>query len=397
MTVPSVAPVVRYRGPLTVLCCLAMFLYAVYFGAIGVILPSLGETFGLGPAVQGALFPAQFAGFVPGVILAGYLSDRFGRKGVLLIGIAAYALGLLCFGIAPQFGWLLAASVLIGGGSGAMETVASVLATDLYPERRAFVVNALQIAFGAGAAVGPYVAQILLGNGLSWRSLYFGFMAANLALFAMLAFIPLGRTDSGDDEAIDFRALIRILRQPAYLALCLAQALYVGAEVAFGSWMPTYFRLLPGGIPLSGPVVTIFWIAMTIGRTIVSPLAGRIPLLRLTIVLALLSAVFAVGTLLTDTPVTVTVCVVGVGLCFSGIFGLILAEAGERYPAVSGSAFGGIMASGGVGGALLPWLVGIAATLPFGWRGALLLVPIASLGVALLAYAVGRKTVTTVP
>lgn len=368
-----------------------MGLYSLYFGAISVLLPYFGLAFGLGTAVQGSLFPAEFAGFVPGVLLSGYLSDRWGRKSVLLVGIGAYTVGLFLFGIAPRFDLALLAAALIGGGSGALETVASALVADLYPERRAFVINALQVVFGIGAAIGPFLAQVLLSGGTDWRVLYIVVAIVNALLTAFL-FVQVSPPRATEGEAIDFAALLKMLQRPVYQALCLAEGLYVGAEVGFASWMPTYFRSLPDGQRWEGIVVTVFWVAMIVGRMVVSPLIGRVSLMRLTIVLSLISMAFAFLALFFPSPLGVLFCVVGVGLGFSGIFGLIIAKGGDLYPQWAGSAFGGIVASGGIGGALLPWIIGFIATSPLGWHGAMFLVPLAMFGVGLIAFVVRRRT-----
>jgi FHS family glucose/mannose:H+ symporter-like MFS transporter len=351
-----------------------MALYALYFGAIGVMLPFVGATFRLGPAVAGRLFPADFAGFIAGVLLCGTLSDRFGRKAVLLVSIAANGVGLVLFGAAPSFHLALAATALIGAGTGAMETVASAMASDLVPERRAFILNAIQIAFGIGAATGPTLAHWLMTHGTPWRTLYLALAAGSGLLFLFLAFQSVPHTRH-DAEAVRFSALLELLKQPVFLALCLAQSLYVGAEVGF-AWMPTYFtRVVPDGAARAGVVMTVFWIAMTIGRFATSALVQRIALLRLTLILAVAGAVGSAFTLLPLPPLAVACFVAWTGLAFSGIFGLILAEAGERYSTQTGTAFGGIVAAGGIGGAVVPWAIGALVDTSAGWRGALLLVP----------------------
>jgi FHS family glucose/mannose:H+ symporter-like MFS transporter len=362
-----------------------MFLYSIYFGALSVMLPFIGASFGLGPAAEGRLFPANFGGFVGGVLVCGYLSDRWGRKAVLLLGIAIYALGLTLFGAAPTFALALLASALVGAGSGAMEAVASALVSDLYPGRRASILNAIQVAFGAGAAFSPTLAHALLMNGTDWRRLYFGLAVANMALFLVLAVQSLPRSTHGS-EALNFAALRAVLRQPAFGALCLAQAIYVGAETGFFSWMPTYFeKRLPGGAAWAGLVVTVFWIAMTIGRMATGGLLGRIPLLCLTMLLSLGGAAGSALALLGRSPLAVMTFVALTGLLYSGIFGLILAEAGERFPEVAGTVFGGVVAAGGFGGALIPWAIGALAATPLDWRGALWMVPILSVSIAALA------------
>ncbi len=376
---------------LAVTCHLALFLFALYFGGISIVLPSLGKAFRLGSDVEGRLFPASFSGFVVGVLLCGYLSDRWGRKVVLIVASCAYGLGLLLTSLVPVFSLVLAAAALIGAGSGAIETVASALAADLYPERRALLVNAVQIAFGAGAAIGPYFAHFMLSRGADWRLLYLELAGAQFALMALLAVQRVPPVPHGS-EAVDFKALMRVLGQPVFLALCLAQGLYVGAEVGFAVWMPTYFRnSLPGGIVWEGVVVTIFWVAMTVGRIVVGPLIGRIPLLQLGILLAVGGAVGAALVTVWTTPLVVIACVAFTGFWLSGIFGLILAESGARFPTLSGSVFGGVTASGGIGGAIVPWAMALLAGTALHWRGALLLIPVAVSGVALTLWLIARS------
>ena len=70
------------------------------------------------------------------------------------------------------------------------------------------------------------------------------------------------------------------------------------------------------------------------------------------------------------------------GLALSAIYGFILAEAGELFPTVVGTVFGGIVASGGAGGAIVPWMIGVAASTSLGWRGALGIIPLTALGMA---------------
>ena len=381
----------RGRAPLAALCCAALFLYAVYLGAIGILLPALGIAFHLGPAVEGRLFPANFAGFIVGVLLCGTLSDRVGRKPVLLGGIVLYAFALALAGRASSFGMALASFALIGMGTGATETVASALAADLFPERRAFILNALQVAFGVGAACSPSLAHRLLLHGTDWRTLLLGLAFANAVLFVATACVRVPDTAAGD-EVWDPAALRGVLRQPAFLALCLSQALYVGAETGVSSWMPTYFeRRLPGGAAWAGLVVTVFWVAMTVGRMAVGSGIARLSLARLAGGLGVGGAVGAGLALVWTTPLTVMAFVTLTGLCFSGIFGLVLAEAGDRFPRASGTVFGGVVAAGGVGGAAMPWAIGALTETVWGWRGALALVPVASvlLAVILLRLPVG--------
>ena len=371
------------------MCCGALFLFAVYLGAIGVFLPVLGKAFGLGPAVQGQVFPANFGGFIVGVLLCGYLSDRLGRKRVLMGAMGLFALALGLAGISHSFGWLLVAFALIGAGGGAMETVASALAADLFPEKRAAILNTIQVAFGAGAVVSPLLAHRLLAMGTDWHTLFFAASLANFVLLAVLSALPVPKV-AHDHEALDGAALRRIVKQPVFLALCLCQALYVGAETGFSSWLPSYFDHLPTGAAWSGLVVSAFWAAMTVGRALVGGGVRGLSLPRLAGGLAVAGATMAALTLLPNTPGLALLGVLGTGLFFSGIFGLVLAESGERFPRSAGTVFGAVVAAGGVGGAGVPWAIG-ELTEPWGWHGALALVPASAAGLAGLLLLLDRR------
>jgi FHS family glucose/mannose:H+ symporter-like MFS transporter len=381
------------RVVLIVLCHLALLLFALYFGGISVVLPSIGKSFHLGADVEGRLFPASFAGFIIGVLACGFLSDRWGRKAVLVAAMAAYALGLVLTSAAPHFALVCLAAALIGAGSGSIETVATALAADLAPDRRALLMNSVQVAFGVGAAIGPYVASVAIGRGLDWRALYISVAVCQAALLLVLALQRMPPLAAGS-EAVDLQALKRLLSQPIFLAFCLAEALYVGAEVAFAGWMPTYFNEdVPDGAKWSGAVVTVFWIAITIGRVAVCKLIDHIPVLRLAVILSIGGAAGTALALIWTIPWIVIACVAWTGICFSGIFSLILAEGGEPYPTLGGSTCGAITASGGVGGAILPWLVSVLAATSLHWRGALIVVPVAIVALAFLLALLARRPV----
>lgn len=365
-----------------------MFVYAVYLAGFGVLLPHIGAAFAAGPAAQARLFPANFCGFTAGVLAGGFLSDRLGRKLVLACGLAAYAAGLFAFASAHVFAEALLASAAIGAANGVMESGVSALAVDLFPERRAFILAAIQVGFGAGAMVGPSVAQALIRAGATWRGLLAGFAAVNGALFALFV-VERFPAAHGGYEAIDLPVLRSIALRPAFRALCLAQALYVGAEVGFFSWMPSFFgHSMRGGAAWAGAVVTLFWLGMTAGRLAVVRAVGRYRLAALCCALAAGGAVAAAGTLACGGRIPAVACIIAAGLCFSGIFSLILTEAGERYPEAAGSVFGAVIASGGLGGAAVPWLVG-ALQPALGWRMALAVVPLCLFGIVAIMRIIG--------
>src|SRR5215211_1983106 len=96
----------------------------------------------------------------------GNLSDRFGRRPVLLISLFGFGIDYLFLSFAPTIGWLFVGR-LIAGVTGASFTTASAYIADISsPEDRAKNFGMMGAAFGVGFMVGPLIGGQLSGFGL---------------------------------------------------------------------------------------------------------------------------------------------------------------------------------------------------------------------------------------
>jgi len=133
----------------------------VGFGIVMPILPFYALEFGANATVLGLLMmgfaAAQFV-FAP---LWGRLSDRVGRRPVLLATIAGTALSLLALGLAPSLAWVFAARVF-GGAFAANISVASAYIADVTAEAdRTRWMGLLGASFGIGFVLGPAIGGLL--------------------------------------------------------------------------------------------------------------------------------------------------------------------------------------------------------------------------------------------
>jgi MFS transporter, DHA1 family, tetracycline resistance protein len=160
----TAAPARQAAAPFILVCVL---IDVLGFGLIIPVLPSLiGEFagardaqaywYGTLTAVYGVM---QFA-CAP---LLGALSDRYGRRPVMLFAITGLGLDFLLMALAPSLGWLLVARV-IGGGTAANFSVASAYVADVTaPEQRAKAMGLIGAAFGIGFVFGPVLGGLLAG------------------------------------------------------------------------------------------------------------------------------------------------------------------------------------------------------------------------------------------
>ncbi|TBX20740.1 TCR/Tet family MFS transporter [Nioella sediminis] len=135
-------------------------------------------------AVWGGILAAVFAvmQFVFSPIL-GSLSDRFGRRPVLLISMGALALDYVIMALAGTIGWLLVGRVLGGITSATHATANAYMADITKPDERAARFGLLSAAFGVGFVLGPMLGGLLAG--LDTRAPFWvaaGLAAANFAL-----------------------------------------------------------------------------------------------------------------------------------------------------------------------------------------------------------------------
>ena len=142
---------------------LTIFLDLLGFGIIIPIQPFYAEAFGASPTQVtwlGAAYSVMQFLFVP---LWGRLSDRVGRRPVVLASIAFAVVGYTLFGLAGSLGMLFAARFLSGFGNANIATVHALLADITTPEERAKAMGLVGAAFGLGFIVGPGIGGLLGG------------------------------------------------------------------------------------------------------------------------------------------------------------------------------------------------------------------------------------------
>ena len=114
--------------------------------------------------------------------ILGNVSDRFGRRPILLIALLAYAVDYLCMGFAPTVAWLFAGRCIAGAAGATMVTINSYAADITLPEKRASAFGYIGATFGAGFILGPIVGGML--GAINVRAPFFG--AAILAFINVL-------------------------------------------------------------------------------------------------------------------------------------------------------------------------------------------------------------------
>ena len=136
--------------------------------------------------------------FAGSVLVAGSLSDRFGRKGMLLAGLAVFGLASLAGGLVSNVGALIAARAVMGVGAAMVFPPTLSLLTGAFTERRerARAIGLWGAITGMAIALGPIVGGWLL-QVFDWRSIFFAMTPIAAAAAALVAgYVPTSRDPS---------------------------------------------------------------------------------------------------------------------------------------------------------------------------------------------------------
>lgn len=199
---------------------LVVFIDLLGFSLILPLLPYYAETFNASKFTTGLLIAVYALMQLIGAPLLGRLSDRFGRRPILLISVFGTFLGFLLFGFATTL-WMLFAARILDGVTGGNLSVAQAYISDVTDaENRSKGLGLIGAAFGIGFIIGPVTGGFLSQFGYNVPA----FVAAGLSLLNLVliyAWLPESLTEEKRKElgeqkkpAITLGALVTALKRP---------------------------------------------------------------------------------------------------------------------------------------------------------------------------------------
>lgn len=335
------------------------------------VMPAVAAVFAVSDAVAQATFSITLATMAVTTLIYGALSDRYGRRPVLLAGLALFVAGSVLAALAPSIGLLLLARLLQAAGAGSGIALARAMARDAYgPDRLVHAIAYLTMAYTLGPMVAPPLAG-LLGHEVDWRTVFWA--AAGIGLLILFAAwrvlhetLPV-RPDAGAPLARiggDFVTLFRHRRFTAFVA-----------QSGFSTG--TFFALAAGssflmqdylGRPASeyGLYFLAFPLGYCLGNYVSSRLGGRVAIERMVVIgsTGLVGAVAVLGMLLLAGAMSpLAIFLPGFVLTFAQGLALPNAQAGllRAVPHLAGTAAGIGVFTQMLGGAVFSQVFGLVS------------------------------------
>jgi MFS family permease len=204
------------------------------------LLPFYAEHFGASPAVVGLLVSTYaFCQLFSGPML-GRISDRIGRRPLLLLSQIGTFIGFLVLAGAQSL-WMVFLSRVIDGSTAGNLSLAQAYISDVTkPEERAKSFAVIGIAFGIGFLIGPAISGYLAQFGYQYPV----YMAAGLSALSILAtylLLPASKPESGAEGAprrlmiLDWGNYVKYFREPGLASLLVRFLLFIFAFSMFVS------------------------------------------------------------------------------------------------------------------------------------------------------------------
>lgn len=244
------------------------------------VMPAIKNQFGISDAWAGMAFTLGLLVMAFATLIYGSLSDRYGRRPVLLGGLVLFIAGGVLSSFAESFAGFIAGRMLQALGAGCSITLARAVARDAYgAEVLVKVIAYLTMAYTLGPMLSPYITGLIVDSA-GWRAAFWFMAAAGLGILA-LAWVILvethpreARQPKGGSYLRDYLKLFSHLRFAAYvLQSGFSSACFYTMAAASAFLMTGY---LGRSASEFGSYFALFPLGFFLGNLVCSRLSGRV-------------------------------------------------------------------------------------------------------------------------
>ncbi len=336
-----------------------MFTFGVSVICLGSILPEIIKKFEVDDIAAGVLASILPLGIMVGSLFCGPFADRNGYKGLFMLCCTLVMLGMEGLAFGNRWWMIQIAIFLIGAGGGALNSSGSALVADISEGERGANLSILGIFYGLGALVLPSIISVL--------SAYFdaftvigGLGALVLLVIVLVAMVTF--PEAKQQGGFPMKEALQMIKNPVLLLLGMVMFFQSGLEGLVSNWTNGF---LQDGLQIDGKQalmgLTVHMAALTLMRVALGYLLKKYK--DATVMNwcygFMLSGVFIFW--LGDSFGLKLVALALLGAGFAGIFPIFLGMVGDKFAALSGTAFSIIFVIALIGNMIINYGMGLVS------------------------------------
>lgn len=364
------------------LVLVTFFVISLLTNVVGPLVPDIISSFHVTLTAAAFLAFSFFIAYAVMSIPAGFLVERLTEKPVMILAFLAGTAGALSFALVPEYRMAIVSYFVIGAGMAVLQVAINpLLRVSGGEEHYAFYSALAQFVFGAASFLSPRIYSYLVlslekpasgGNlllrvlgrltprALPWASIYWIFAVSTLLMVPVLAISKFPRVQyTTEESAGSLEMYLSLARKKVVWMYFFSMLAYVGCEQGTADWISKFLAQYHGFDPhtTGAAAVSWFWGLMTAG-CLVGMLLLKIFDSRRVLIGASIGALLCLSAALFGSAEVSCLAFPAIGLFASVMWPIVISLALNSVAEHHGS-FAGILGTGmGIGGAVVPVIIG---------------------------------------
>jgi len=320
--------------------------YAVYAAdrtVLASVLALLAPALSLTNYEIGLIGSAQYIGVLCFVFLSGHLSDKYGRKTVIIVGILVFTLFTWMIGLASNFLQAFVFRLISGFGEGIFWPVAMAAVASYFKNRKGLALGIFYVGFDVGSVAGLSLGGLAYSLSGDWRTAFFVAPSLGILVIAGAGWLKNEFGSSPEDEArIRLgRDALDLLKQRSVNLMLIFALVATWASVWQVIFLPYYFfKVLHFGILSSALFSAVVAISGGVGKLILGGMSDVWRRSRMLAVIALAVLLSYAGFFATSNPILALAVAIIMGFFSSSIFPIMQALMADICKGRTGTALG---------------------------------------------------------
>ena len=354
------------------------------------LIPIVSEDLNVGLDMIGILLSIISLGFFISGIYTGYLSDRYGTKLTIYLGLIVLIISSLGFSLAYTFFILIISGLLMGIGRGGLMAAINSHIANIYPGKREANLLELGYFFCLGSAIGSIVVSGMLFLELNWRAAFiiFFFIYLFFTLYFLKKKVIRYKTNSGEEKIDNFgrdkiknfknnsgnvisiqeednidlyknkkgfknvsrfqkhthlKEYLNLFKNPIIIFSGILLIFFGGTVVAFSTWYTTYFSSFGIKVAISSLGLSLYWLSITGGVKLKQIAIKKFKDYQIIFIGCLFNAIFMLIITFSGNIVIKVIASIMIGLFLGGFTPLTTSLAISQKPELSGFISGYIL------------------------------------------------------